>query len=184
MRARNAASETAAAERATAVAVEVVPGSALRSFVVRGAQPVTQSAAQGAAPQAAPGPPPPAGVAAWSPSRARAAPQPEEQAGVARSLDELARRLGALESAVQTLSVRNELSSVLVCTALKRINPLQARMHVLERDAQPVAHATAAPPAAAVVQLPQHGETDELQAYINGVTERLEATRLLLITQS
>ena len=87
------------------VAVEVVPGCALRSFVVRGAQPVAQGAAHSAAPQAGLLVPPAGNERCWSP-RAGATLQLEEPAGVARSLDELARRLGSLESSVQALAVR------------------------------------------------------------------------------
>ena len=62
-------------------------------------------------------------------------------------------------------------------------NHLQARMHALERTAQPITPAAAvdqAPPPAT----PALGETDELQTFINQVTERLAATRAILITRT
>jgi hypothetical protein len=56
-------------------------------------------------------------------------------------------------------------------------------MRALERTAQPITPAAAvdqAPPPAA----PALGETDELQTFINQVTERLAATRAILITRT
>ena len=176
--------------RATPVPVEVVPVSALRSVVVR-AGAAQQLAAEPAAPPAARR----TARTASSPPRedaGRSTPcsrtQPDDPLSVARSLDELALRVSALEAAVQSLVVSSFVLAPLTRLTRARaltlcVRTLQARLHALERDPPPAERAAQAAPAASSTAQPQHS-TDELQAFIDGVTQRLATTRALFMTQT